>query len=207
MASSPAFDRKEGYARIDIMPSTKKKIGPRHKGRRAAPARLSRLHKPEHLTLEAWQTALRKQFGLEQKFQLENVGDHPVFSDFQVTNPQSKQTYRVVIRGGGLADNFCSCPDFATNTLGTCKHLEFTLAKLRRRAGAKGALREGFRPAYSEVYLRYGARREVRLRLAEKRPAGLDRLVKDFFDAGGVLRPEAFARFEHFLSASRENRS
>ncbi|MEA2542803.1 MAG: hypothetical protein QOH35_4169, partial [Acidobacteriaceae bacterium] len=68
------------------MPSTKKKIGPRPKGR------LSRLHKPDHLTLEAWQAALRKQFGLEQKFKLENVGDHAVFSDFQVTNPQSKQT-------------------------------------------------------------------------------------------------------------------
>jgi superfamily II DNA or RNA helicase len=186
------------------MPSTKKKIDRRHKGRKSAAARLSRLHKPEHLTLEAWQAALRKQFGLEQKFKLENVGGHAVFSDFQVTNPQSKQTYRVAIRGGGLGDNFCSCPDFATNTLGTCKHIEFTLAKLRRRAATKAALREGFRPDYSEVYLRYGARREVRLRLAEERPAGLDRLVADFFDAGGVLRPEAFARFEHFLSASEK---
>jgi len=139
--------------------------------------------------------------GWSKKFRLENVGDHAVFSDFQVTNPQSKQTYRVVIRGG-LADNICSCPDFATNTLGTCKHIEFTLAKLRRRAGAKAALQEGFRPSYSEVYLRYGAQREVRLRLPEDRPAALDRLVKDFFDAGGVLRPEAFTRFEHFLSAS-----
>jgi hypothetical protein len=112
--------------------------------------------------------------------------------------------YRVVIRGGGLGDNFCSCPDFATNTLGTCKHIEFTLAKMRRGARTKAALREGFRPASSEVYLRYGARREVRLRLAEERPAGLDRLVEVFFDAAGVLRPEAFARFEHFLSASEK---
>jgi hypothetical protein len=119
------------------MPSTKKKIGPRPKGRRSATPRLSRLHKPDHLTLEAWQAALRKQFGLEQKFKLENVGDHAVFSDFQVTNPQSKQTYRVVIRGGGLADNICSCPDFATNTLGTCKHIEFTLAKTAPAGGRK----------------------------------------------------------------------
>jgi len=124
---------------------------------------------------------------------LENVGDHAVFSDFQVTNSQSKQTYRVVIRGGGLADNIWLVSGLLPPTrLGTCKHIEFTLAKLRRRAGAKAALREGFRPSYSEVYLRYGAQREVRLRLPEDRPAALDRLVKDFFDAGGVLRPEAF---------------
>jgi hypothetical protein len=186
------------------MNSTKKKIEPRRKGVRPTAARLSRLHKPDHLTLEAWQAALRKQFGLEQKFKLENVGEHAVFSDFQVTNPQSKHTYRVAIRGAGLADNFCSCPDFATNTLGTCKHIEFALARLRRQAGATAVLREGFRPAYSQVYLRYGAQREVRLRLADKRPAALDRLVEDFFDAAGVLRPEAFARFEHFLSAAEK---
>jgi SNF2-related domain/Helicase conserved C-terminal domain len=185
-----------------MMNSTRKEIGPRGKKRRPAAARLSRLHKPDYLTLEAWQVALRKQFGREQKFKLENVGDHAIFSDFQVTNPQSKHTYRVVIRGSGLADNFCSCPDFATNTLGTCKHIEFALAKLRRQAGATAALRQGFHPSYSEVYLRYGAQREVRLRLADDRPAGLDRLAEDFFDAGGVLRPAAFARFEHFLSAA-----
>ncbi|HEY4046466.1 MAG TPA: DEAD/DEAH box helicase, partial [Acidobacteriaceae bacterium] len=184
------------------MNSPKKKVGPRTKRQRPAEARLSRLHKPDHLTLEAWQVALRRQFGRKQKFKLENVSDHAVFSDFQVTNPQSKRTYRVVIRGSGLADNFCSCPDFASNTLGTCKHIEFTLAKLRRKAGVTAALRKGFRPSYSEIYLRYGAQREVRLRLANERPAELDRLAADFFDAGGVLRPEAFARFEHFLSAS-----
>ena len=201
MASSPAFDRKEGYARIDIMPSTKKKIGPRHKGRRAAPARLSRLHKPEHLTLEAWQTALRKQFGLEQKFQLENVGDHPVFSEFQVTNPQSNNTYRVVIRGGGLGDNYCSCPDFATNTLGTCKHIEFTLAKLRTAGGRKRRRTEaGFQPAYSEVYLQYGARREVRLRPGRDCPAELARLARTISTPTAYFWPEAFARFETFLA-------
>ena len=140
--------------------------------------------------MEAWQAALRKQFGVEQKFNLENVGDHAIFSRFQVTNPQSKQTYRVLIRGGDLADNFCSCPDFAANTLGTCKHIEFTLAKLRRRPGATAALRQGFRPSYSEVYLRYGARREVRLPLADERPAALDRLAKDFLTPPGYfVRP------------------
>ncbi len=186
------------------MNSTEKKAGPPRKGRRPEAARLSRLHKPDDLTLDAWQAALRKQFGREQKFKLENVGGHAIFSHFQVTNPQSKQTYRVVIRGGGVADNFCACPDFATNTLGTCKHIEFVLAKLRRQKGATVALRTGFRPAYSEIYLRYGAQREVRLRLADKRPPGLDRLAAEFFDANGALRPTAFARFEHFLSAAEK---
>jgi len=88
---------------------------------RAAKAskRLSRLHKPEDMSLEAWQIALRRQFGREQRLRLKNVGREPIFSEFEVTNPQTKRTYRVAIRGRGLGDNFCSCPDFAVNTLGT----------------------------------------------------------------------------------------
>src|SRR5207247_1704387 len=88
------------------------------KGRKRAAAKLSRLHRPEGMSLEDWQTALRRQFGREQKFQLKNVGSEPFFSEFQVTNPESQNTYRVAIRGTEAGDNFCSCPDFATNTLG-----------------------------------------------------------------------------------------
>src|SRR5262245_13493682 len=81
--------------------------------------KLSRLQKPEEMSLETWQVELRRQFGRQQKFVFKNLGDHPVFSEFEVTNPQSKTTYRVPIRGGKVGDNVCSCADFATNTLGT----------------------------------------------------------------------------------------
>src|SRR5262249_15832942 len=93
-------------------------------------AKLSRLHKPEGMALEAWQIELRRQFGRDQRFEIINVGDHPFFSEFEVTNPQNKNSYRVAIRGRQPGDNFCSCPDFTTNALGTCKHIEFTLSYL-----------------------------------------------------------------------------
>src|SRR6516165_1715503 len=117
------------------------------------PAKLSRLHKPEGMSLEDWQIELRRQFGREQKYRLENVGDHSFFSIFHVANPQSQNTYRVHIRGTQPGDNYCSCPDFATNTLGTCKHIEFTLAVLERKRGGASELRNGYQPPYSEVYL------------------------------------------------------
>src|SRR5687768_6131017 len=53
------------------------------------PAKLSRLSKPAHLTLEEWQRELRRQFGREQKFTLRNLGDEPFFSEFAVSNPES----------------------------------------------------------------------------------------------------------------------
>src|SRR5205085_6870018 len=126
--------------------------------------RLSRQHKPEGMSLEEWQVQLRRQFGQEQRFRLANLGEHPVFSDFQVTNPQSGNTYKVRVRGRKVGDNACTCPDFATNTLGTCKHIEFTLARLRRKRGLRAQLRAGHQPPQSEVFLEYGSRREVRFR-------------------------------------------
>lgn len=180
--------------------TTKKRSGSGR--RRTAPKKLSRLHKPEGMSLEDWQIELRRQFGREQKFKLTNMGTHAVFSDFQITNPQSKSVYRVAVRGAGPGDNFCSCPDFATNTLGTCKHIEFTLARLSRQPGGNAALLGGFRTPHSEVYLRYGAKREVRLRPGTDCPAELSKIALKYFDSSGVLRADAFGRFEEFLAAS-----
>src|SRR5262245_17515519 len=96
----------------------------------ATEPRVSRQRRPDAMTVEDWQTQLRRQFGREQSFLLKNLGAEPIFSEFTVTNPESKRHYRVAIRGASVGENFCSCPDFATNDLGTCKHIEFTLAKL-----------------------------------------------------------------------------
>jgi superfamily II DNA or RNA helicase len=156
------------------------------------------------MSLEAWQTALRRQFGREQRFVLKNVGDHPIFSEYQVSDPQRGSSYRVAIRGGEPGSNFCACPDFATNTLGTCKHVEFTLGQLERKPGAREALARGWAPPFGEVYVRYGARREVRFRPGTDAPDELRRLAARYFDADGVLRPDAFNHFDVFLArASR----
>lgn len=125
------------------------------------PRKLSRLHRPKGMTLEAWQAALRRQFGREQRFTLQNVGMNPLFSEFQVTNPQSGTTYRVAIRGSAPGRNFCACPDFATNALGTCKHIEFALSRLERRPGARAALARGWTPPFSGVGLPLTASREA----------------------------------------------
>jgi superfamily II DNA or RNA helicase len=161
--------------------------------------KLSRLRKPDEMSLEAWQVALRREFGREQSFRLKNVGGEPIFSEFEVTNPQTKRTYRVAIRGAALGENFCSCPDFAVNTLGTCKHVEFTLARLSGKRGAKAALALGSRPAYSEVYLHYGAQREVIFRPGTECPPKLKTFARRYFDAQNRLLPEAYSQFHSFL--------
>jgi superfamily II DNA or RNA helicase len=168
----------------------------------AAP-RVSRLHQPPDMSLEEWQRELRRQFGREQKFELQNLGEHPIFSDFRVTNPASGSTYRVAIRDTELGRNFCSCGDFKTNHLGTCKHIEFTLAKVLSGRGAKRALLAGYEPAYSSISLEYGPQRHVRFRAGRDCPQALVLMAKRHFDRNGRLTPFGFGAFDRLVADAR----
>jgi superfamily II DNA or RNA helicase len=167
------------------------------------PAKLSRTQPPDHLSTADWQRALRRQFGREQSFGLENIGTEPFFSEFRVGNPQSRSAYRVVIRGARPGDNFCACPDYATNELGTCKHIEFVLAQLEKKRGAKAALKRGYHPPFSELYLRNDGGRAIHFRLGTDCPAAVAKAAGLLFDeaAGWRLPERHFGELERFLAA------
>jgi superfamily II DNA or RNA helicase len=171
---------------------------------KAKPIRLDRARPPQDASLEDWQRGLRVQFGRDEKFGLVNLGEEPIFSEFRVTNPKSGRAYRVVIRGREPGRNFCGCRDFATNALGTCKHIEFTLGKLDRRRGGKAALNEGYTPPFGEVYLEYGPRRAVKFSPGDGCPRELVELSRGFFGDDGALLPDAGSRFDEFLRDAGE---
>jgi superfamily II DNA or RNA helicase len=183
-------------------PSTQapRQAGPGRTGAasKKAEPRLSRTRRPTGLAVADWQTALRRQFGREQHFGLDNLGVEPVFSDFSVHNPESRSRHRVSIRGPGLGQNFCTCPDFATNDLGTCKHIEFTLARLQARRGGKAALARGFEPEWSEVWLDYAGARQIRFRAGQACPPALRRRAGELFEpsADGALPRHRFNDLE-----------
>ena len=184
----------------------KKPRAPRKKSASKEP-HLSRLHAPDGMAADAWQRTLRRQFGRDQDFKFENLGTEPVFSEYSVINPASGGRYRVAVRGVQPGENFCSCPDFSTNDLGTCKHVEFMLAKLQRKRGGRAAFASGFRPPYSEIYLCYGARRAVHFRPGTECPAALLEAARQVFDAqaGWVLPLERMAALDGFLAEARHN--
>ncbi len=158
--------------------------------------KLSRAHPAVDLSPVEWQRSLRRQFGREQAFGLENLTSEPFFSEFRVSNPASRSSYRVVIRGRGPGGNFCSCPDYATSELGTCKHIEFTLARLEKKRGAKAAFSRGYRPAFSELYLRNDGRRRIHFRAGTDCPPALREAAAGMFDFGhdGMLADDRFDR-------------
>ena len=70
-----------------------KPVKRRGKGAKVA-SKISRTKRPDHMSLEEWQIALRRDFGRTQNFILKNMGDDPLFSEFFVRNSQSHSAYQ-----------------------------------------------------------------------------------------------------------------
>ncbi|MFA7236537.1 MAG: DEAD/DEAH box helicase [Phycisphaeraceae bacterium] len=180
------------------------------KGRQKKKMTLSRQRRPEGMSLEQWQHALRREFGRSQAYRLENLGDHPVFSTFAVTNPTPQRTYQVTLRprprkdaNDSQADHCCTCPDFAVNTLGTCKHIEFVLGKLERRRDTRAVLREPWRVPYAEVFVRYASRRQVIFRAGDDCPPDVAKSMAACFDEHCVLTDRGYAQLPGVIAAIR----
>ena len=184
----------------------------RHKSPNFAAARstepkLSRSRAPTELSPVDWQRGLRRQFGREQAFGLVNMTGEAFFSDFRVSNPVSKSSYRVAIRGLGPGSNFCSCPDYATSELGTCKHIEFTLARLEKKRGAKAVFARGYQPAFSELYLRNDGKRRIHFRAGTDCPPALREAAASLFDVDhdGMLPDERLDELEFFMTTASKS--
>jgi superfamily II DNA or RNA helicase len=133
------------------------------------------------------QIDLRRQRGVEGKFRIHNLGRNRVFSDYQVTNPTTGGQYQVSVRGFEVGDNTCTCPDFRTNTLGTCKHIEAVLATLRDETPAPLRRRKAAvtRP---EIVLHYGEQLVVGIHLPPRHSDKLAELASAFFAADGLWK-------------------
>lgn len=127
--------------------------------------------------------------------------DGRAYGDYEVKSA-SGRTYRVAMRGRSLFENFCSCPDFAVNTLGTCKHIEALLHRLRERFGSSMA-RQRYRRIRASLSLHYGETLGVRLRLPANCSPELRAVASRHFHPGGLLKEECLHRFEQVLEELR----
>jgi superfamily II DNA or RNA helicase len=109
----------------------------------------------------------------------------------------SGAAYRVALRGPGLFDNYCSCPDFARNTLGTCKHIESLLARVGRRRSSR------YERERASLSLHYGESLGVRLNPPGNPTPALQRIAARYFDGNGLLLRKQYGRFADILGEVR----
>ena len=118
-------------------------------------------------------------------------------------------SYRVHIRSLHRRANFCTCPDFATNQLGTCKHIEAVLYRIGKRKDYAQIKNQP--PPAPFVYLDWESDPAPQIRLHRANTGAdtgdqdqdLNRLLDDHFDAAGAFRrrlPEDFLRLADTLA-------
>ena len=163
--------------------------------------------KPEKMTLEEWQVALRRQVAREEKYVIKPVDDELLPGEYTVENAK-KQTYKVVYRGAKSPWNYCSCMDFKTSGLGTCKHLE----ALKMWLGNNKHYRVHRElPPYTSVYLSYigdykspQTERQVRIRIGEEHREEYEALASRYFDSDGVITEKGFKDYAQLLVEGRK---
>lgn len=123
------------------------------------------------------------------------------YGDYVVKSASGRE-YRVAMRGPSLFENFCSCADFAVNTLGTCKHIEALLLRLHHRFG-RSLDRQQYQRTRASLSLQYGDTLNVRVRLPSQPSSDLQKIVSEYFDDEGFLRTDNLQRFEEVLEKFR----
>lgn len=159
-------------------------------------------YKPDNLTLQEWQIALRRQIAQKENFAISETNRKEYPGYYKVANPVSHNEYRVVYRGNESPWNYCSCMDFKTSQLGTCKHLE--AVKLWIKGSRKKICRNI--PPYTSLYLSYQGERKVCLRIGTDNEEEFRQLAVPYFTSDGIMRPEAIDSITDFLrDATRLN--
>jgi SNF2 family DNA or RNA helicase len=90
-----------------------------------------------------------------EKMTLRSTNSDQPWTDYTVTSRLSGKTYRVSLRGFDPGESYCSCPDFQTNHLGTCKHILYAGDKVRKRFSKK-RLAKTYRRRNLSLRLNYG---------------------------------------------------
>lgn len=152
--------------------------------------RLSNKICPDGMSIEDWQVALRREHAQDADFTVEHLDENRIWGDYLVSSATGR--YRTAFRGVRSDRNFCSCLDFRTNGLGTCKHLEAVSLYLQRHVPGYPWAGMTYNPPYSSIYVSYKGGRSIRMRLGDQYTTEYLALYKQYFTEDGTLPREHY---------------
>ncbi len=138
-------------------------------------------------TTDAEEIERRRVRGQLEKFHFSaaNPGEK-YFGSYLIRSERDKQ-YQVEIRSLTEHINSCNCPDASGNGLGTCKHIEHILFRLRK-TGVRAfnlAAKEG--ASHTEIYLDTRDAPRICIRWGKSLPVSLQKVLESFFSSDGSL--------------------
>ncbi len=115
----------------------------------------------------------------------------------------SGKTYEVSIRNFKTDEGYCSCPDFKTNKLGTCKHLIYTAEKLKKKYNLKRLIKKQDYP-FTEIYLDPKYNYHITFYNSGEVSSDVSKLLSEYFK--GKTKYIFPAEYKNILSFLREAR-
>ena len=180
------------------MASSEQKKTSKKKGKKKV-VRVPYYYCPEKMTVEEWQIALRRQMAREERYTISCVDEDKLPGEYLLENPKTRCQYKVVYRGAKSPWNYCSCMDFKTSRLGTCKHIE----AVKQKVSSSHLKVHTDIPSYTSVYLDYRGERAVRIRIGSDYQEEYQNLASRYFDSDGKLLPSAFKNIHQFIRAAK----
>jgi SNF2 family DNA or RNA helicase len=122
------------------------------------------------------------------------------FGEHELFNERGRR-YKLTFRDVEQEQGYCSCPDYRTNKLGTCKHLMHAFTRFRKTQGREGAPQDF---PFVEIFLDPLSDYRVSWFYPHELPAAVAPLIAEFFTAEQRLIPERMPDFLAFIESTRE---
>ena len=114
--------------------------------------------------------------------------------------------YEIAIRDFAAGEGYCSCPDFKTNKLGTCKHLIYTADYFNKKYKSSVALKKQYYPVI-EIYCDPHYDYNITYYYDRELPPEIDTLIHKYFNGSQYIMPEKYSEFTKFLDEGGEFKS
>ena len=166
------------------------------------------------INLHNWDTTdadeiLRRQIRADsEKFKIENKNPtYFYFSSYSVSSSgKNNKKYLVEIRSLNTNINSCDCPDYRTNHLGTCKHIEAVLKSLRKKGVRKFKQAASGGSKQVEIFVEPSDKKTIRVLWPNKVTKQLKELIDPYFSIDGTLLGDTVSTFETLYAAVNRNK-
>jgi hypothetical protein len=138
--------------------------------------------------------AERRDKAAEAKYRIEFSGN--VYGEHNLVNEVGK-SYKLTFRDFARQTGYCSCPDFQTNKLGTCKHLMFAFQHLKVKKLGKAPAQDDY--PFVEIYTDPLRGYKIATHYSDSAAPDIKALLGRFFNADGVFPKERIYEFVDFL--------
>ncbi len=125
-----------------------------------------------------------------------------IFGEHELTNERGLH-YRLTFRDLEKEQGYCSCPDYRTNKLGTCKHLLYAFS-LFKETGPQTLPDQAY--PFIEIYLDPLDEYRISWCYPQQLPPETEQLLNEYFTVERKLREDRTADFINFIEASRETK-